>query len=80
MFDVGTICGGAIFGKLSDSVQGKRAFIIAPMLLVSSLFTFVINYFLGKNPVPYYFMIFLVGSFLGGSYNLISSAVAIDLA
>jgi len=30
--------------------------------------------------MEYYFMIFFIGVFLGGPYNIISSAVAIDLS
>jgi len=30
--------------------------------------------------LPYYFLIGLIGLFLGGAYNLIGSAVAVDLS
>jgi sugar phosphate permease len=41
---------------------------------------FVVNFFLGLDALPYYFVIFFVGFFLGGPYNIISAAVSIDLA
>ena len=53
---------------------------MCPMLILAAICMFIINFFLGSEPTPYYFMIFIVGFLLGGPYNIISSAVAIDLA
>jgi hypothetical protein len=50
------------------------------MLFISALLMFVVNFFLGSSPAPYYFLMFLIGIFLGGPYNIISAASAIDLA
>lgn len=40
----------------------------------------VVKFFLHSEALPYYFVIFLIGFFLGGPYNIISAATAIDLA
>ncbi len=51
-----------------------------PMLLLASLLCLCIKYFLNDYALPYYFLIFLTGLFLGGPYALISATITIDLA
>lgn len=41
---------------------------------------FVIYFFLGPNPLPYYFVVFGIGIFLGGPYNIIAVACSMDIA
>lgn len=79
MFSIGNWIGGILTGIASDKL-GTRALLICPMLFISALLMFVVNFFLGSSPVPYYFLMFLIGIFLGGPYNIISAASAIDLA
>lgn len=79
MNDIGTFAGGILAGIFSDRV-GKRAIFISPMLLISALFMISVKLFLNTAPGPYFFVMFMIGFFLGGPYNLISSCIAIDLA
>lgn len=78
MFDVGTWVGGSLTGFVSDKL-GKRAILMCPMLLVSAGLMFLISTLKG-DPIPYYFIITLIGVFLGGPYNIISATSAIDLS
>ena len=41
---------------------------------------FIVYYFLEDEAYAYYIMILLIGVFLGGVYNLIGSAIVVDLA
>ena len=66
-------------GVITDKL-GKRAIIMSPMLIISAFLMFVVDWFLEKNPLPYYFVITLIGFFLGGPYNIISATSAIDLS
>ncbi|BFZ08280.1 hypothetical protein BsWGS_11319 [Bradybaena similaris] len=77
LYDIAGIVGGTLVGFISDRV-GKRAVLIVPMLLVS-----IPSLFLYSNS-PNSFVVnsalmFLVGFFIGGAANLISSAVSADL-
>ena len=53
---------------------------MSPMLLLSTGFMFIVKFLLKNDGLPYYFVIFGVGLFLGGPYNIISSATVIDLS
>ena len=77
-FDYGTFVGGMIVGHVGDKFQ-RRAMIINPSLLISILMLFLIT-LLKDNAIPYYFIIFFIGIFIGGPYNNISSAMVLFLA
>jgi OPA family glycerol-3-phosphate transporter-like MFS transporter 3 len=78
MNDIGTFVGGIMTGIVMDKL-GKRAIILCPMLLVSTLLMFSVR-FLNDKAFLYYFMMFFIGIFMGGPYNMICTTVTIDLA
>ncbi len=78
-FDLGTITGGIITGLLSDRL-GARAIVMVPMLLFSAICMFIVNFSLNSQAGPYFVLIYLIGIFLGGPYNIIISAIAVDLS
>ena len=78
-YSLGTWLGGILTGVLSDRA-GTRAIIMCPMLVLSAIILFCINYSLSSEPAPYFFAIFFAGMFLGGPYNLVSSVCTTDLA
>ena len=53
---------------------------MCPMLLVSAMLMYIVDWQLAGDPLPYYFLITLIGIFLGGPYNIISATSAIDLS
>lgn len=78
MNDVGTFIGGTIVGYLGDK-YAKRALFLSPLLLVGTILMILVWQALGENGVPYYFVIFGIGFFTGGPYQIIGSAIAVDL-
>ena len=79
MYDIGNWIGGVFTGRVSDKV-GRKAIFMVPMLFISLICMLIVRLFLNTAPLPYYFVIFGIGVFLGGPYNIISAAVSIDLA
>lgn len=79
MNDIGNFIGGIITGYLSDK-NGKRSFFLFPQLIVAAIFMAVVKFTLSDQPLPYFFVIFAIGFFLGGPYNILSAAISIDLA
>lgn len=79
MLDVGTFFGSIITGQVSDKV-GKRAVVMSPQLYFSGFLMFIIYFFLGPAPLPYYFIVLGIGIFLGGPYNIIAVACSMDIA
>ena len=79
MFDYGTFFGGVLVGYLSDK-YGKRAYIMIPSLLFSTVLMVIVRFVLEDNVFTYYLLILLIGFFFGGPYNIISAAISIDLA
>ncbi|EAR96454.1 MFS transporter (macronuclear) [Tetrahymena thermophila SB210] len=79
MNDIGNFIGGVITGYLSDK-NGKRSFFLLPQLVVAAIFMALVKFTLSDNPLPYFFVIFAIGFFLGGPYNILSAAISIDLA
>ena len=69
-----------MFTGLASDVKQKRAIIMCPMLFISVIFLFIVKFSLNTNALPYYFIIFFIGFFMGGPYNIISAASSIDLA
>jgi sugar phosphate permease len=81
LYSVGMMPGGVIVGLVSDLMGGRRACVIAvfmsilaPLLWVFAVFSDVMN------PVLLLFLLGLMGILVGGPNNIITSAVAADLA
>ena len=81
MYDFGMMPGGIIVGVVSDALGGKRGcviviflLILAPLLMVMALFADVLS-----TPVLM-FMLASMGILIGGPNNIVTSAVAADLA
>mmetsp|Transcript_6244 Transcript_6244/g.8273 ORF Transcript_6244/g.8273 Transcript_6244/m.8273 type:complete len:479 (-) Transcript_6244:511-1947(-) len=81
LYDVGMMPGGIIVGAVSDAFGGRRATVcsLCFILLCPLLYVFS-NY---SDTVPMWgllVMLLLMGTFVGGPNNIITSAVAADLA
>lgn len=81
LYSVGMMPGGVIVGFVSDLYDGRRACVIAtfmcmlaPLLWVFAMFSDVMN------PVLLLCLLGLMGILVGGPNNIITSAVAADLA
>eukprot|EP00825_Cyclidium_porcatum_P030309 TRINITY_DN3213_c0_g6_i1.p1 TRINITY_DN3213_c0_g6~~TRINITY_DN3213_c0_g6_i1.p1 ORF type:complete len:492 (-),score=37.74 TRINITY_DN3213_c0_g6_i1:328-1803(-) len=78
-FDYGSYIGSILTGYITDRL-GKRCIYMVPALWVAAVLSFVVYWSLATDPLPYYFVIFFIGIFLGGPYQIISAACCIDLA
>lgn len=78
MVDIGALFGGMLVGHLGD-IYKFRALFLSPLLLLGSIVMFVVSQALNEYSLPYYFLMFLIGFFTGGPYNVIGSAIAVDL-
>ena len=78
MVDIGCFIGGLIVGYLGDRYKYKALF-LSPLLLVSSLVMFVVSFALTDVAWMYYVAMLLIGIMTGGPYNIIGSAITIDL-
>ncbi|CAI2365303.1 unnamed protein product [Moneuplotes crassus] len=75
-YDIGTIIGSVILGKLSDIIYHKRAPIaFAGCLAGSTFFMLVI-----LQPSYIMITIFFVGFFVGGVFNIVAATAAADIA
>jgi len=81
LYSVGMMPGGVIVGWVSDLYDGRRACVIAtfmailaPLLWVFAMYSDVMN------PILLLFLLGLMGILVGGPNNIITSAVAADLA
>lgn len=79
MLDIGTFFGSIFTGQLSDKI-GKRSIVMSPQLYLSGFLMLIVYFFLGANPLPYYFIVLGIGMFLGGPYNIIAVACSMDIA
>ena len=50
------------------------------MLFFCAFLMLCVSLFLGNTALPYYFIIYGIGFFLGGPYNIICATIAIDLS
>jgi MFS transporter, OPA family, solute carrier family 37 (glycerol-3-phosphate transporter), member 3 len=80
VIDLGAMFGSMALGYLSDLMYGKRS----PVALGAVLFSIVISYVVTFNvydmPSPLFFVLmFLLGFFISGLNNMISSACSADL-
>jgi MFS family permease len=78
MVDVGALFGGMLVGHLGDIYQ-LRALFLSPLLFLGSIVMFIVSQALDEYALPYYFLMCLIGIFTGGPYNVIGSAIAVDL-
>ena len=78
MVDIGCFIGGMIVGYLGDKYK-FRALFLSPLLLVSSVVMFVVSFIFGSVAWMYYVAMLLIGILTGGPYNIIGSAITIDL-
>lgn len=81
LYDVGMMPGGIIVGTVSDLYGGRRACVIATFMCVLAplllLFAWYSSEFSADVLLP---MLGLMGILVGGPNNIITSAVAADLA
>merc|ERR1719375_326318 len=81
LYSVGMMPGGVIVGFVSDLYDGHRACVIAVfMLLLAPLLWVFALYSDVMNPVLLLALLGLMGILVGGPNNIITSAVAADLA
>lgn len=78
MVDVGSLLGGMLVGHLGD-IYKVRALFLSPLLFLGSVVMLIVSQALKDYSLPYYFLMFLIGLFTGGPYNVIGSAIAVDL-
>jgi len=77
-FDFGGVFGGIIAGRIIDRVR-LRTIILVPMLIVS-IPIFLSFRFITTSTFPiYYGLVPILGFFISGAANLISSLIALDL-
>ena len=78
MVDIGSFIGGMIVGYLGD-LFSYRALFLTPFLTLSAVIMFIVSYALDETGWTYYVALFFIGLFMGGPYNIIGAAIAIDL-
>jgi sugar phosphate permease len=74
MMDAGTLVGSIFIGYLGDYIK-KRSLFLAPFIFFSCIMMLIALFFLDNNPLPYFFVIFLMGIGLGGPYNIVGIIV-----
>ncbi len=80
MLDLGAIFGSMTLGYLSDLMYGKRSPVALVAVMLASLISFCLKFFIIDLPIPVLFILmFFLGFFISGLNNLISSACAADL-
>ena len=57
--------------------MGKRSLLLIPFIFLSSLMMIVVTLFLNNNPLPYFFVVVLIGIGLGGPYNIIGRDIIV---
>lgn len=83
IYDLGNILGGILVGYLSDFYRGRRACVIGTFTCVSIPFLMSLTRLSDASTAPsspLFFVLAMLGVFCGGPINIITSAVAIDLA
>jgi sugar phosphate permease len=81
LYSVGMMPGGVIVGFVSDLYDGRRACVIATfMCFLAPLLWFFAMYSDVMNPILLLFLLGVMGILVGGPNNIITSAVAADLA
>lgn len=83
LYSVGMMPGGIIVGLVSDAFGGRRAVVIGVFMSILVVFLAVFAKFSESGqltPGPMLFMLACMGILVGGPNNIITSAVAADLA
>lgn len=81
LYDVGMMPGGIIVGWISDALGGRRACVIAVfMTLLAPLLVLFAHFAETIQPVALLLLLGVMGILIGGPNNIITSAVAADLA
>jgi OPA family glycerol-3-phosphate transporter-like MFS transporter 3 len=78
MVDIGTFIGGMGVGYLGDRYS-YRALFLTPFLALSSIVMFIVSFALTDVAWTYYLALFFIGLMIGGPYNIIGTAITIDL-
>jgi sugar phosphate permease len=78
--DIGAIFGSMTLGYLSDKTYGKRSPVAFLAVIFASAIAFTLyDKVLGMYQPLFFFLMFMLGFFISGLINLISSACAADL-
>lgn len=81
LYSVGMMPGGVICGTVSDFYGGRRACVIATFMTILCPLLWIFGMFMDSIPVPILlFLLACMGILVGGPNNIITSAVAADLA
>lgn len=78
MIDLGSFVGGLIVGYLGD-LYSYRALFLTPLLIISAAMMFIVSFALTDVAWTYYAALLFIGLMMGGPYNIIGSAIVIDL-
>lgn len=78
MVDIGSFVGGMIVGYLGD-IYSYRALFLTPLFMGSACVMFVVSFALTDSASSYYICLLLIGLMMGGPYNIIGTAITIDL-
>lgn len=78
MVDVGSFVGGMMVGYLGDKYS-YRALFLSPFLFLSSGIMFIVSFALTDVAWTYYTAMLLIGILIGGPYNIIGTAITIDI-
>lgn len=78
MVDVGSFIGGMFVGYLGDKYSYRSLF-LSPLFLVASGVMFIVSFALTDVGWTYYVALLLIGLMLGGPYNIIGTAITIDI-
>ena len=78
--DLGTIFGSVFLGKLTDLTYKRRSPIAFVGLIIGSLLFILIVFFSDQNQFIVYTIIFFIGFFVGGVFNIVAATAAADLA
>lgn len=81
LYSVGMMPGGIIVGYVSDLFGGRRASVIGVFMAMLFVFLFVFSFKSEElTAIPLLIMLGIMGILVGGPNNIITSAVAADLA
>ena len=79
-YDVGTMFGSIILGKLTDLMHKKRSPVAFFGLLIGAGLFLMVVFFHDSGKYLLYVIIFFVGFFVGGIFNIVAATAATDLA
>lgn len=78
MVDIGSFIGGLIVGYLGDKYS-YRALFLSPLFIIASFVMFIVSFALTNVAWTFYLSLLLIGLMLGGPYNIIGTAITIDI-